>query len=92
MLEFDFVVIFANVTFLFQNLLDTSSPERGLVTSPSILSRLLANSSPIHAATPQTAQQPIISMEDDEISDPEVVSSKKKSLYTRVSHFTVFTN
>lgn len=33
----------------------------------------LANSSPIHAATPQTSQQAIISMEDDEISDQETV-------------------
>lgn len=36
--------------------------------------RVVANSSPIHAANPQTTQQSIISMEDDEISDQEIVS------------------
>ncbi|KAG5882226.1 hypothetical protein JTB14_007201 [Gonioctena quinquepunctata] len=35
-------------------------------------SRVLANSSPIHAATPPTTQQPIMSMEDDEVSDTEL--------------------
>lgn len=34
----------------------------------------IATSSPIQAATVNMAQQPIISMEDDEISDQEVVS------------------
>ncbi|XP_017784842.1 PREDICTED: rho guanine nucleotide exchange factor 11 isoform X2 [Nicrophorus vespilloides] len=33
--------------------------------------RMLANSSPIHAATPHTAQQSIMSMEDDEISEQD---------------------
>lgn len=37
------------------------------------LNRVLANTSPIHAASPQTAQQSIMSMEDDEISDQEIV-------------------
>lgn len=37
------------------------------------LTRVLANTSPIHAANPQTAQQSIMSMEDDEISDQEIV-------------------
>lgn len=36
--------------------------------------RILANSSPIQAASSQTAQQSIMSMEDDEISDQETVS------------------
>lgn len=40
----------------------------------SIGNRVLVNSSPIHAATPPISQQPIISMEDDEISDQEIVS------------------
>lgn len=57
--------------------METSSPDRCSGSSPGLLGRVLANSSPIHAATSQTAQQPIISMEDDEISDPEVVSFQK---------------
>lgn len=41
----------------------------------SIGNRVLVNSSsPIHAATSPVTQQPIISMEDDEISDQEIVS------------------
>lgn len=36
--------------------------------------RVLANSSPIHAATPQSSQLPIITMEDEETSDQEMVS------------------
>lgn len=46
----------------------------------SIVNRVLANSSPIHAATPPISQQPIISMEDDEISDQEIVSYPSKHL------------
>lgn len=51
---------------------DTSALFRG---NGSIGNRVLVNSSsPIHAATPPVTQQPIISMEDDEISDQEIVS------------------
>lgn len=39
--------------------------------------RILANSSPIQAASSQTAQQSIMSMEDDEISDQETVSKQR---------------
>ncbi|KAI4470985.1 rho guanine nucleotide exchange factor 2 isoform d [Holotrichia oblita] len=50
------------------------SPLRGSGPSPALI-RVLANSSPIHAANPQTTQQSIMSMEDDEISDQEIVRS-----------------
>lgn len=55
------------------------SPLRGSGPSPGEVSCILANSSPIHAATPQTAQQSIISMEgEDDASDQEMVSRIKK--------------
>lgn len=50
------------------------SPLRGTVPIQPVVGRTVANSCPILAASPQTTQQPIISMEDDEISDQEIVS------------------
>ncbi|CAH1989344.1 unnamed protein product [Acanthoscelides obtectus] len=61
--------------------------------------RILANSMPIHAATPQTSQQPIMSMEDDEISDQEVTQLEDhghfkslSKLWEHLPHLAVFTN
>lgn len=56
------------------------SPLRGSGPSPALI-RVLANSSPIHAANPQTTQQSIMSMEDDEISDQEIVRSVNIRIY-----------
>lgn len=54
------------------------SPLRGSGPSPAEVGCVLANSSPIHAATPQTAQQSIISMEgEDDASDQEMVTNNK---------------
>ncbi|KAF5297372.1 hypothetical protein FQR65_LT01302 [Abscondita terminalis] len=68
-------------------------------TSVSAMARVLATSSPIHAATSQTAQQPIISMEDDEISDPEVGQLEDHGpfkslsrLWNHTPHLAVFMN
>ncbi|CAH1107321.1 unnamed protein product [Psylliodes chrysocephalus] len=62
-------------------------------------SRILANCSPIHAATPQTSQQPIMSMEDDEISDQEISQLEDHGhfkslsrLWEHLPHLAVFTN
>ncbi|XP_072375594.1 rho guanine nucleotide exchange factor 12 isoform X3 [Diabrotica undecimpunctata] len=61
--------------------------------------RVLANSSPIHAATPQTSQQPIMSMEDDEISDQEISQLEDHGhfkslsrLWEHLPHLAVFMN
>lgn len=55
--------------------MNVSSDSSGLFRgNGSVGNRVLINSSPIHAATPPVTQQPIISMEDDEISDQEIVS------------------
>lgn len=72
------VIKMMDLNVFVQNHADTSSPDIHTTASgPSStrhLSRVLANTSPIHAASPQTAQQSIMSMEDDEISDQEIVS------------------
>lgn len=57
------------------------SPLRGTVPSQPVVGRVVANSCPILAASPQTTQQPIISMEDDEISDQEIVSCTSCDLF-----------
>ncbi|RZC41765.1 rho guanine nucleotide exchange factor 11 [Asbolus verrucosus] len=65
---------------------DCSSPD----VSPfrgSSSNRVLANSSPIHAANPQTTQQPIISMEDDEISDQELGQLEDHGHFKSLSRF-----
>ncbi|KAJ8922198.1 hypothetical protein NQ315_004135, partial [Exocentrus adspersus] len=61
--------------------------------------RVLANSSPIHAANPQITQEPIISMEDDEISDQEINQlndhgyfKSLSKLWEHLPHLAVFTN
>ena len=63
-----------------QRLCDASgleiSPLRSSGASNTSAGRVVSVSSPIHAANPQTVQQSILSMEDDEISDQEVVSGK----------------
>ncbi|XP_049818465.1 rho guanine nucleotide exchange factor 12 isoform X2 [Aethina tumida] len=63
------------------------------------ISRTLANSSPIHAANTQLAQQPIISMEDDEISDLELNQVEDHGhfkslsrLWDHLPHLAVFMN
>uniref|UniRef100_V5GUT4 Rho guanine nucleotide exchange factor 12 n=1 Tax=Anoplophora glabripennis TaxID=217634 RepID=V5GUT4_ANOGL len=78
------------------NLMDSpdASPFRGNGST-----RVLANSSPIHAANPQVSQEPIISMEDDEISDQEINQFKDhgyfkslSKLWEHLPHLAVFTN
>ncbi|VEN52760.1 unnamed protein product [Callosobruchus maculatus] len=80
--------------------------EEGFVDMPDISAlrssgstRILANSMPIHAATPQTSQQPIMSMEDDEISDQEITQPEDhghfkslSKLWEHLPHLAVFTN
>ncbi|XP_008190770.2 rho guanine nucleotide exchange factor 11 isoform X1 [Tribolium castaneum] len=75
---------------------DCSSPD---VSPFRGTNRIIANSSPIHAATPQTTQQPIISMEDDEISDQESSQLEDHGyfkslsrLWERLPHLAVFMN
>ncbi|XP_068892581.1 rho guanine nucleotide exchange factor 1 isoform X5 [Tenebrio molitor] len=75
---------------------DCSSPD---VSPFRGTNRILANSSPIHAATPQTTQQPIISMEDDEISDNELSQLEDHGhfkslarLWEHLPHLAVFMN
>ncbi|XP_063911076.1 rho guanine nucleotide exchange factor 11 isoform X3 [Zophobas morio] len=77
---------------------DCSSPDMSPFRGSSS-NRILANSSPIHAATPQTTQQPIISMEDDEISDQESGQLEDHGhfkslsrLWERLPHLAVFMN
>ncbi|XP_074038354.1 rho guanine nucleotide exchange factor 2 isoform X3 [Leptinotarsa decemlineata] len=62
-------------------------------------SRLVTNNSPIHAATPHTTQQPIMSMEDDEMSDTEFSQMEDHGHFQSFSklmehppHLAVFTN
>ncbi|KAK4873317.1 hypothetical protein RN001_015346 [Aquatica leii] len=69
------------------------------VTDVAAMGRVLAGNSPIHAATTPTAQQPIISMEDDEISDPEVGQLEDHGpfkclsrLWNHTPHLAVFMN
>lgn len=58
------------------------SPLRGSGPSPAEVGCILANSSPIHAATPQTAQQSIISMEgEDDASDQEMVAVERDNVF-----------
>uniref|UniRef100_A0A1Y1KTQ6 Rho guanine nucleotide exchange factor 12 n=3 Tax=Photinus pyralis TaxID=7054 RepID=A0A1Y1KTQ6_PHOPY len=78
---------------------DLTFEENIMETSLGLMGRVLANSSPIHAATSQTAQQPIISMEDDEISDPEVGQLEDHGpfkslsrLWEHTPHLAVFMN
>lgn len=59
---------------LLQNVSQASPDVSPLRSVGSIPGCVLATSSPIQAATANIVQQPIISMEDDEISDQEVVS------------------
>ncbi|GJQ79318.1 hypothetical protein Trydic_g16185 [Trypoxylus dichotomus] len=74
------------------------SPLRGSGPAQA-LARVLANSSPIHAANPQTTQQSIISMEDDEISDQEINQLEDHGpfrslalLWDHTPHLAVFMN
>ncbi|CAG9864678.1 unnamed protein product [Phyllotreta striolata] len=62
-------------------------------------SRMTTCGSPIHAATPQMCQQPIMSMEDDEISDDEISQLEDHGYFKSLSrlwehlpHLAVFTN
>ncbi|XP_056631640.1 rho guanine nucleotide exchange factor 12 isoform X2 [Diorhabda sublineata] len=74
----------------------TDSPETSFRSNGS---RILGNTSPIHAATPQISQQPIMSMEDDEISDQEINQLEDHGhfkslsrLWEHLPHLAVFMN